>query len=398
MTRPILAALLAVLALGGCRERLTVPGQCPDQCPGGTLVIRDTVLDAIESADSSFSGYVGYHDAAGLLLAQGSTAGESHAIVTFERLPETYLFAGQEFAYEIDSIRVSIGLLSRDTLVKEPRLLLYRFPLDIDSTMTFSQAQSLFDAGTPIDTLVVPDSLLIGGVNRTYSGDDLDKFLAPPADSGRLAFGIRLDADEPTGLRIGARLTENLGPTLIYFLTIDAPDTLFRKQFFAPDVRYAGMIRDTDPVTDPDLLVVGGVPASRAIIRFALPPVIQQANSVLRATLELTPSRPYYGLASDGTLVDVRAVVVDLGYKSVPIGTGASAAIVPISGEAVLEVEVTSIVNIWRSEPLVPRLFYLSAGPEGHAFAEPVFHSTRSAVGRPRLRITYTVPARLETP
>ncbi|HUG28494.1 MAG TPA: hypothetical protein VMK53_09370 [Gemmatimonadales bacterium] len=398
MTRTILTALMAVLVLGGCRERLTVPGQCPDQCPGGTLVIRDTVLDAIESADSSFSGYVGFHDAAALLLAQGSTAGESHAIVTFAGLPETYSFAGQEVAYEVDSIRVSIGLISRDTLVKAPRLLLYRFPVDIDSTMTFQEAQSLFDAGTPIDTLVVPDSLLIGGVDRTYSGDDLNKFLAPPADSGRLAFGIRLDADEPTGLRIGARLTENLGPTLIYFLTIDAPDTLFRKQFFAPDVRYAGMIRDTERVTDPDLLVVGGMPAHRAIIRFALPPAIEQAGSVLRATLELTPSRPYYGLEYDGTLVDVRGVVVDLGYKSVPIGTGASAAVVPISGEAVLEVEVASIVNIWRSEPLVPRLFYLSAGPEGHAFAEPVFYSTRSPVGRPRLRITYTVPARLETP
>jgi hypothetical protein len=233
MTRTLLTAVIAVLALGGCRERLTVPGQCPDQCPGGTLVIRDTVIDAIASADSSFSGYVGFHDAAGLLLAQGSTAGESHAIVTFEGLPETYLFAGQEVTYEIDSVRVSIGLIARDTLVKEPRLLLYRFPVDLDSTLTFTEAESLFESGSFIDTLVVPDSLLIGGVNRTYSGDDLDKFLAPPADSGRLAFGIRLDADEPTGLRIGARLTENLGPTLIYFLTIDVPDTLFQKQFFA---------------------------------------------------------------------------------------------------------------------------------------------------------------------
>src|SRR5690606_6969007 len=129
---------------------------------------------------------------AGLLLAQGSTAGTSHAIVTFEGLPDTYLFAGQEVAYEIDSVTVSIGLIARDTLVKEPRLLLYRFPVDIDSTMTFGEAQSLFNAGTPIDTLVVPDTLLIGGINRTYSGDDLDKLLAPPADRGRLAFGIRL--------------------------------------------------------------------------------------------------------------------------------------------------------------------------------------------------------------
>ncbi|MFN2316097.1 MAG: hypothetical protein ABR551_10110 [Gemmatimonadales bacterium] len=398
MTRILLTTLLAVVALAGCRERLTVPGQCPDQCPGGTLVIRDTVIDAIQSADSSFSGYVGFHDAAGLLLAQGSTAGEIHAIVTFDEMPEAFPFGGQEVAYVIDSVSISIGVVGRDTLVKQPRLLLYRFPVDIDSTMTFTEAQALFDAGTPMDTLVVPDSLLLGRISRTYAGDELDKLLIPAADSGRLAFGIRLDADAPTGLRIGARLTEGLMPSLVYFVTIDVPDSLFRKQFYSPDVRYAGMVRDTDRVTDPDLLVVGGVPANRAIIRFALPPEIEQAGSVLRATLELTPSRPYYGLASDVTLVDVRAVVVDLGYRSVPIATGASSGLVPISGEDVLEVEVGSIVNIWRAERLVPRLLYLSVAPEGHAFSEPVFNSTRSAVGPPRLRITYTVPARLETP
>lgn len=398
MMRVLLATLLAVVVLAGCRERLTVPGQCPDQCPGGTLVIRDTVITATQSADSSFSGYVGFHDAAGLLLAQGSTAGEIHAIVTFDELPETFPFGGQEVAYVIDSVSISIGIIARDTLVKQPRLLLYRFPVDIDSTMTFTEVQAQFAAGIPIDTLVVPDSVLLGRVSRTYAGDELDKLLVPAADSGRLAFGIRLDADAPTGLRIGARLTEGLAPSLVYFVTIDVPDSLFRRQFYSPDVRYAGMVRDTDRVVDPDLLVVGGVPANRAIIRFVLPPEIEQAGSVLRATLELTPSRPYYGLASDVTLVDVRAVVVDLGYRSVPIATGASSGLVPISGAEVLEVEVGSIVNIWRGERLVPRLFYLSVAPEGHAFAEPVFNSTRSAVGRPRLRITYTVPAKLETP
>ncbi len=398
MTRILLTALLAVLTLGGCRERLTVPGQCPDQCPGGTLVIRDTVIDAIPSADSSFSGYVGYHDAAGILVAQGSTAGEIHAVVAFDMLPPTFPFAGQEVEYTVDSVVISLGLVSRDTLVKQPRLLLYRFPVDLDSTLSFSDAQALFDAGVPIDTFVVPDTLLIGRISKTYIGDALQKLAIPPGDDGRLAFGIRLDADSPTGLRLGARLTEGFAPSLLYHVTIDVPDSLFRKQFYSPDVRYAGMVRDSDPVTDPDLLVVGGVPASRAIIRFALPPEIAQASTVLRATLELTPSRPYFGLASDVTLVDVRAAVVDLGFRSVPIGTGASAAIVPISGENVLQVEVGTIVNIWRTEPLVPRLFYLSAGPEGHAFAEPVFYSTRSASGQPRLRITYTVPARLETP
>lgn len=398
MMRRLVAALAAIVALAGCRERLTVPGQCPDQCPGGTLVIRDTVIDAIVSADSSFSGYVGFHDAAGMLLAQGSTAGTIHAIVAFEEMPETFPFAGQEVAYEIDSVVVSIGVVSRDTVVKQPRLLLYRFPVDIDSTMTFTEAQALFDAGTPMDTLVVPDSIFLGRVNRTYIGDDLERLLVPPADSGRLAFGIRLDADVPTGLRLGARLTEGLAPSVVYYVTIDVPDELFEKQFYSPDVRYAGMVRDTERITDPDLLVVGGVPASRAIIRFALPPEVEQAGSVLRATLELTPSRPYYGLEYDGTLVDVRAVVVDLGYKSVPIAGGGTAGVVPISGEDVLQVEVGTIVNIWRAEPLVPRLLYLSAGPEGQAFAEPVFFSTRSVTGWPRMRITYTVPARLETP
>lgn len=396
--RRLLGAVLVVAGLAGCRERLTVPGQCPDQCPGGLMTIRDTTIEAIEGADSAFVGYVGFHDAPGLLLTNDSAVGIAHAVVAFDSLPSTIVVGGVEYQYTLDSVIVSLGITSRDTLVRSPKLLLYQLAPGVDSTLTFAELDGLFQAGTPVDTLVVPDSVVQGELNKTYKDDELAKLTIPEEHDGFLTLGIRLEADTATGVRLGSRLTEGFSPAVAFFVTINVTDDSTEVQFATPAPLYTGTVRNTTPLLDPDLLTVGGLPAARSIIRFALPPAVAQGGSLLRATLELTPARPFYGLLRDPTLMDVRAVVVDLGFKSVPISTSAASAALPISGEGVFTVEVGGIVNIWRLEPLVPRIFYLSIDPEGQAFGEPVFLSTRSPTGRPRLRLTYTVPARLEVP
>lgn len=387
-----------VLGLGGCREQLTVPGQCPDQCPGGAITIRDIVVEALPGGDSTFVGYVGFHDAPGLLLTNDSAVGIAHAIVAFDSLPETIPYAGQEIEYQIDSVIVTFGVTTRDTLVKAPRLLVYRIPPGLDSTLGFTDLDNLLQGLEPIDTMVVPDSVITGDVFKVYRGEELEKLAVPPEDNRYLALAVRLVADTATGIRLGSRLTQGFAPGLAVYTKVNVTDDSTEVLFYSLGVRYAGSTRQAERLLDPDLLTVGGLPAARSVIRFELPEEVMQASSLLRATLELAPARPFTGLFSDPTLMDVRAVVVDLGFKSVPIGTSASSVALPISGDGPFTVEVGGLVNIWRLEPLVPQMLYLSIDPEGQAFGEPVFHSTRSATGRPRLRITYTTPAPLEAP
>lgn len=392
-------ALAVAATLGACQEQLTVPVGCPGLCPGNGMVIRDTVLEADFGRDSSFAGYIGFNDVGGMILTNGSAAGTAHAIVTFAGPPETFEFGGVNYEYRVDSVLISLGVIGRDTLIAPPRLLLYRVPANLDSTTTITELESHFTPQNLIDTLRIADTLHVGYVNLRLRGDGLAKLATLPADSGRLGFGVALDGDRPTGVRLGSRLTAGFGPTIINYITLESEDTTILRQFIAPHVRYSASVRNTEPVSDPDLLVVGGTPTRRSILRFTLPPAIEQSATVLRATLEMTPARPHYDLAFDASWLDVRLAVVDLGFRSIPVPAGAGIAQLPREGLAVVQVEVTSILNTWRTQPRVPRLLYLSITPEGQAYAEPVFHSTRSSpTGRPRLRITYAVPGRLEAP
>ena len=53
-------AFLAVVAIfsASCSEKLLTPVNCPELCPGGQIVVYDTVLTPIPGGDTSFAGYV----------------------------------------------------------------------------------------------------------------------------------------------------------------------------------------------------------------------------------------------------------------------------------------------------------------------------------------------------
>jgi len=91
-------------------------------------------------------------------------------------------------------------------------------------------------------------------------------------------------------------------------------------------------------------------------------------------------------------------VVADLGYRSPPSSVGLSGSFLPPSGSAEVAVEVKGIVGLWFQSRQIAQVLYLSVTTEGAAFTAPVFRSTRSATGRPRLRITYVLPGRPEAP
>ena len=102
--------LVATLALVGCTERLVTPGDCPALCPGGPVVVRDTILTALPGLDSAFTGYSPAPSAASLLLANGGPLGETRGLVRFIPRGDS-VFAGDSLKpFTTDSVVLSLFL------------------------------------------------------------------------------------------------------------------------------------------------------------------------------------------------------------------------------------------------------------------------------------------------
>jgi len=394
---PVMALSLVLLA--GCKEQLSVPTDCAVECSTG-MVIRDTIIDATVLGDSSFTGYVGFNEAPSLLLSNDSTLGIVHSIIAFDVTPDSLEFGGTKFQVIRDSVKILIAIGTRDTAVHNPRLLIYRLPVGTDSTASFADVESFFTPERLIDSLVIGDSIPSGEVPLLFAGDDLDKVAIPPGDSGRVTLGIRLHADAPTAMRIGGRLTSGFAPGYVTYGQGDENTPELIQVQFDPEPLYNGMVRSTgaQPAAGDDLLSIGGLPSSRAVVRFQLPEALRSQGNVLRATLILTPDDAVRGWAFEPTGLEVRPVVADLGYRSPPSSVAIGGALLTAGSAAEVEVEVASIVSLWLRSPLIVQMFYISVTTEGAAFSAPAFRSTRSASGAPRLRLTYVLPGRPEAP
>lgn len=392
---------VAVLLAGGagaCTEELTVPGQCPQFCPGGQPQLRDTVIVATEGRDSTFVGYVGHSAIPSLLVSDGLPAGEARAWYLFPRRADSISVIVGDTArpYTIDSVKITVNLLARDSLVRGLVLLLHRLPITVDSLTGFEEFEAWLTPDSVIDSVVVADSVRSGSVTARFSGERLEQVAIPPGDSGRFAFGVRLRANAPTGIRLGS----SGGLTSASFITyarVAVADTSLQRQTIDLSADTTGFVRNNGGMPEPDLLYLGRMPSGRTLIRFDVPPSIRDSATVVRATLELTPAEPLVGLRGDRATVEARGVLKDIGAKSTTAATTLAVRSLPDTSTDVLAIEVLNLLAAWRGADALPQTVSMRLTPEGASFHQPVFHSTRSGAG-PRLRITYLVPSTVEQP
>jgi hypothetical protein len=401
-------ALLAALGSVGCQETLTAPADSPALCPGGSSDVFDEVISPIAGADSSFRGYVQTASAAGLLASNGLGGFETRAIMRFSRRSDTVTVRDTARTYTIDSVAFGLNLLARDTTLPGLRILLYRVPASIDTTTTYAGVDPAFVPGNLIRTIDVPDTLKRGAIRTAFSGAGLDSVLIPPADSGVLALGIRIDAPSATGIRLGSSAS-GTGGVFFTYATLSVPDTGTAKlRTFTLAATFNSFVTPPQPVPDTTFLVVGGEPSSRALLRFELPPHIRDSATIIRATLELTPVAPISGLATDPARLQARAVLADLGAKS-PVSTTAGRSGLfppPVDtvevGATTVNLEAVRLVEGWLTPTTRPSTLMLSFAPdlEAASFSRPVFYSTRAAdpAVRPRLRISYLRAFPFENP
>lgn len=410
------AAAIGIGIVTACQERLTSPAECPQLCPGGSPQVFDTVVPAIAGRDSSFpgpadyaigGGYVNRGRGTALLLSSGFPGSEDRAVYRFAPRSDLISVRDTLRSFTVDSARISVTIVARDSLVGGLKLFLYRIPSAVDSTVLFSGIDPLLVPANLIDSIVVPDSVRTGTVVADLDPSEVGRVALVGADS-TLAIALRMTAAEPTGIRVGT-LTSSTSATFSSFVNVNVPDTgSVRHQSISRPTAFNIFVTEHPVVPVDSLLTVGGEPSSRALVRFGLSRNFLDSASIVRATLELTPVAPIYSVRGDPSLMRAIPVVGDVGAKS-PISSDSIAIrlgtdTLPLVQTDTIQFDVTRHVQVWQASSDRPQSIFLVMTPEVATWARAQFFSTRahaadpSVLVAPRLHITYQRSFPFETP
>lgn len=390
---------LLLAGLLGCTEDFTTPGTCPQTCPGGTVVIRDTVIEAAFGGDSAFAGYILAGEGTGLLVSTAEPTDQYLTTLRFGAVPDSVRIGDTLHTYVIDSVAITLGVLARDSNATGISLQLYRAPASLDSGVTFADVAGYVTPGTFLDSIVVPDTLANGNVRAVFAGADLVKVEIPAVDSGVLAIAVSLTANAATGVEVGSTNAANFLPTITWYIRVPEVDSAKQPAPIRRVPTFGTYVEQNPPVADPDQLQVGGTPSSRFIVRFSVPDSVLIGVEILRAELLLVPVEPIDGVPGIGTTITARGVLSDQGAKSPLVPLLAPSAAVTVGSPDTVTVEVIELVRAWQTKVNPPaQAFFLSLQPEGSSFTRPVFGSTRSPAGAARLRITYVAPLDFQEP
>jgi hypothetical protein len=402
----------ALIVVGACTEDVTAPGQCPDYCPGGQITVIDTVLRTVIERDSTFRGYIRADEAAAMLLADMPFV-DSRAIWRTVLQQPRILVRNDTLTGAIlgvDSAWLRIVITHRDTAAHNLALSLYRLPLTIDTATTFADL-----AGPFTDSLIKAvnvDSLLAQPGHRDpVTGDSvifdststriilllkLDSAQARyvPADTGRLAFGLRVSADSLASIAIGSNATfgGGLDPQVTRYVTVDSATVAVKRTLTPRGAEFDSYVFTPSAPALDSTLAVGGVPSARSLLRFTLPRAIRDSAQIVRATLMLVPGSPAQGVPADSFFVVANGVTADLGAKS-PIAAGDSSRTgstrVRIGQTDTVRIDLTRLLRIWSSDTTAANAVMLRVNNEGSTFAEIRFQPSTNAAFRPALHITY---------
>jgi hypothetical protein len=419
-----LGLLAAALTLG-CAEQLIAPGDCPDFCPNGQIVLVDTVFTTIITRDSAYRGYLQPYQSA-QAAATEIPGVQSRPFFKLAPVPmrvkavpgsATDTSTVRIFA---DSSRLRVAIVRKDTAAPNLRVQLYALPLTVDSTTTFTDLDPSF-SGPIVDSVNVSDLLTrplirdttldraLGDSIRTDSAGhvlliapadstyylyfSLDTLQAPltEVDSGRLAFGVRVVADTAVSVGFGTNESSTNGPVIEWFYHFTLTDSVNAKTDSISRVpSFDSFVFDPPNAPLDSNLAIGGAPSARSLIRVTIPPALRDSIDVVRATLLLVPVTPVNGVASDSFHIVARQVTTDLGAKS-PLGNDAAGSVVIHPGVSdTVRLEITDMVRSWvLLDTLSTTAFMLSPLPEATSFTEARFYSSLTPAFRPALHVTF---------
>lgn len=333
IVRPIatLVTLLgAALAAAGCSEHLNGGAACPALCPNQNLPMFDTTLriDHLYPVyDTTVGSFPLLGEEGGVLMANIPRRADVRAILRFDSLPDQYSIPIHDTS-KVFPLQVAHDALVWFTVNRgnvsatrgSDQIQFFVYDVDTIADTTVGVLSSMFNTA---HFLGASKGFLASSFRDTANGNSLDtvivhldtaKVLAKARGDRKLRLGIV--ALLPNNSSDGVRLTINLNttpPFVRYYGTTDSlKDTTI--------ARVTSNGRSVTPVTDSSLLArlihyplivqgalpdsvtslnVGGIPARRVFLHFALPPRIIDTANVIRATLFLHPKAQPLQLPGD---------------------------------------------------------------------------------------------------
>lgn len=405
----LLFASSVVVAVAACTESFDGGAACPSLCPSKTVAFKDTTFEAVVQ-DTSLSGYPTFGLSPTLLLANRTDTLVTRVVVQFDALAGTFnpnKGSSVETITAIDSVFLKLPL---DTTGRRGNAPVTLDVFDVDTTVSdtvTAVVKSLFRADRLLATIDVTPAATTDTLRVPLSKV---RVLAKISAGSRLRLGLRLRGGNGQLRLIAFQLGAGT-PVVTYDPSTDttyAPVTVNTNttvSTLTADAALAfqvyGIVDKGSPVPDASTLVVGGFPAYRSYLRFAIPRSISDSASIVRAELLLTQRRSSFANVFDTVTIvplvpttttavtDLRRIL-DLSAE----GSFASldtARLVP--GDSGLRVlNVLRLVRTWPTLPTtVPRALAFRIAIEGGQPAELRFFSSKATTAalRPRLRITY---------
>ena len=387
------AALVAALA--GCGSDITTAGRCPELCPSGSVQLADTLLTSPVVTDTSVRGYVLVREAL-YLLASNLDSLKSEVLLQFEPLVTKWTVGTDSATLGVvDSVRLGLSLVQRDTVAKALRLVLHRLPAHFDTGATYASMQPYFTDSTLWDTTAAIRDSILAVDTATLAAPDTLQPLA--GDSGIIALGLSLVSASPTALAISSG-NQNTAKVFLYFyvrghLITDTlrKDTLPKVLSLQPT--FATFVMSPDPGQPASgVLAVGGMPTARATLRLGLPKEVVDSNAVVRATLILNTLEPAGGLARDSFMMQAQPILRDVGPKSLlfPDSTVAGVTWLHPGQSGQVQLDITRLLRLWGTTTgdSLPRTLVLRLVPEASLLAAVNFRGSETGAG-PQLRVTY---------
>lgn len=419
------AALLpaALVVLGACSERLDESAACPITCTDASAQIQTVDLDAAIMTDTAVLGGLGLGTETLMLLASRGDTLDTRVIVRFDSLPSrSRPKAGDTTTVPINFVDSAYLTLRVDSAAAAVSVPVTLGVYDVDTPANDTSVAALAPLFTP-ERLITETTFAPGKLVDSARVPLPSSVLLAKAQGGqRLRLGLRLSSSAPVQTRISAAAAS--GPRLALRTSADtgvARVTLSPYSAMPPDnpslaaslADFTLVVRGTS-APPPGLLAVGGLPARRVYLRFALPSRIVDSSLVVRATLLLTqlPSASPGARDSMGVvpaLVAAGPAVTDPA-KAAQIVPPPTAGLVPAfaplftrpaeSGERALEIAPAFGVWAAQSDTALPRALVLASVQEEYSPQLALFYSDAASnpAMRPRLRISYTKRARIGTP
>jgi len=381
------ALLAGLVAAGGCNEKLTTPGRCPELCPSNSVQLVDTLLTGADVADTTARGYVLTNEAT-YVAASSLDSLKSVFLIRFAPVQTQWAQTATDTVqavYPPDSVFVELPLVFRDTTV-HPRIVFYRLPAWFDTTVTYAQAQAYFVDSAVLDTVAVPDT---GSMEAR-----LPTGLVPgPGDSGIVSIGARVIADSPTVVAFSSGHSRTTWPQLWYFVHGQPPQDSLTRNLVDTATFTTFVQSPAAGQPPPGVLAIGGLPAAHSLIHFSLPGVVVDSAGIVRATLILNLVRPVVGFPGDSFFVNAVPILRDYGPKSVllPDTTFVGVAVIHAGQTGTVELDLARILRLWGTTvgDSMPRAVMLGVLAEGYTLGEVDVWGHSGSGGGPLLDVTY---------